>query len=294
LSTLTKVLIVLLTVFSIFLCGIVITYVAHADNHFQKAQEWQNKAKSAEKKQEAAEKSEVEAKAAAQAHEAELAKEISDLKIEITKLTTRVADLTTDREKAEAQLLTEREKGAQDTKLATEMKTSWTDAEARATKLTADLDSRNKDINELNATLMAKMTQLADLEQAKRQLTEANQDLSNRLNQYLQQYGKMAAAPKLATPTTSIARPVAPQPERNLNLTGKIVSVDFQNNLAAVSLGSAEGVRKDMTFQVIRGDQYICDIVINTVDPDKAVGQLNHLDRNRAEPRIGDVVSTNL
>jgi uncharacterized coiled-coil DUF342 family protein len=36
LSTLTKVLIVLLTISSIFLCGIVVTYVANADNYKQK------------------------------------------------------------------------------------------------------------------------------------------------------------------------------------------------------------------------------------------------------------------
>ena len=38
-STLTKVLIVLLTVFSIFLCGIVVTYVANADNQKKIAQD---------------------------------------------------------------------------------------------------------------------------------------------------------------------------------------------------------------------------------------------------------------
>ena len=35
-STLTKILIVLLTLSSIFLCGIVVTYVANADNYRQK------------------------------------------------------------------------------------------------------------------------------------------------------------------------------------------------------------------------------------------------------------------
>ena len=87
---------------------------------------------------------------------------------------------------------------------------------------------------------------------------------------------------------------MAPQPVQNIALKGRVVGVDFQNNLAQVSLGSAQGVRPNMTFHVVRGEQYICDVVIQKVDPDKSVGQLSVLDRNRAEPRIGDTVSTNL
>lgn len=142
--------------------------------------------------------------------------------------------------------------------------------------------------------LMEKVTLLAQLDEKNKQLAEANQDISNRLNQYLQKYGVMAAPAKLATSETGIVSPAPSQPVRSIDLKGQVVGVDLQNNLAQVSLGAASGVKTNMTFHITRGEQFICDIVINSVDPDKAVGRLTVFDRNRAEPQVGDAISTNL
>jgi uncharacterized coiled-coil protein SlyX len=164
----------------------------------------------------------------------------------------------------------------------------------RVKTLEADQINLKKDLDELNVLLMEKMSVVAQLEEKNKQLVEANQDISNRLNQYLQKYGAMATAPKLATPSTGTALPQTTLPVQNISLSGKIVGVDLQNNLAQVSLGAASGVTTNMTFHVTRGEQYICDIVIKNVDPDTAVGQLTVLNRSRAEPRVGDAISTNL
>jgi hypothetical protein len=294
LSTLTKVLIVLLTIFSIFLCGIVVTYVAHAENQRQRAEGLQSRIKSATDKQKAAEEDLSVAKEAAQKKEAELNAEIGNLKGEIAKLSDRVVEIDRQRTQAEQEKAEQIAKAAIDAKLSESTTQLHIADQATIKELEANQTDRKKELEELNVTLMEKMTLLAQLEEKNRQLAEANQEVSNRLNQYLQKYGVMTAAPKVATPETGIATPVPSLPVRDIALKGKVMGVDLQRNVASVSIGAASGVRTNMTFHVTRGEQYICDIVIQSVDPDKAVGLLSVFDRNRAEPQVGDVISTNL
>jgi hypothetical protein len=48
-----------------------------------------------------------------------------------------------------------------------------------------------------------------------------------------------------------------------------------------------------MKFHVVRGDKFICDILILDVEPEKAVGILDLL-QPELPPQAGDQVSTNL
>ncbi len=293
-STLTKVLIVLLTVFSVFLCGIVVTYVAHADNQKKIAEDYRRNVKNAQDKQKGAEQDLAAAKDEFEKKQAELNATIAQLKNEKGTLEAQVAELNRLKTKAEQDMAEQSAKAAIDANLAQSANQMYAAARQEISALTADQTDRKKELDELNVTLMEKMTLIAQLEEKNRQLTEASQDLSNRLDQYLQKYGKMAGQPKVATATTGIALPATTVPVRNIALNGKIVGVDLQNKLAQVSLGSAQGVAPNMTFHVFRGEQFICDIVIDKVDPDKAVGKLEIFDRNWAEPRVGDAVSTNI
>jgi hypothetical protein len=45
-----------------------------------------------------------------------------------------------------------------------------------------------------------------------------------------------------------------------------------------------------MKFHVIRGDEFICDILVLDVDAEKAVGILDLVQK---QPKVGDLVSTN-
>jgi hypothetical protein len=65
----------------------------------------------------------------------------------------------------------------------------------------------------------------------------------------------------------------------------------MKNKVAAISIGSAAGVREDMKFHVTRGDRFICDILIFDVDPEKAIGIL---DLVQTDPQAGDLAATNL
>ena len=66
---------------------------------------------------------------------------------------------------------------------------------------------------------------------------------------------------------------------------------EVHNNMASISLGSADGVKKGMVFHVTRGDEFICDIAITDVDVNTSAGAM---ELKLQQPRVGDNVSTKL
>jgi hypothetical protein len=80
---------------------------------------------------------------------------------------------------------------------------------------------------------------------------------------------------------------------KSLALNGQVTMVDARSRLVEISIGTAAGVQQDMTFHIIRGDQFVADILIVEVWPDKAVGILNVV-KTGMQPQVGDKVATNL
>ncbi len=80
-------------------------------------------------------------------------------------------------------------------------------------------------------------------------------------------------------------------PVQSIDLKGLIKAVDMKNSMASISLGSVDGVREGMRFHVTRGDNFICDIMIISIDIEEAVGVLELVE---SQPQIGDHVTTNL
>ena len=77
----------------------------------------------------------------------------------------------------------------------------------------------------------------------------------------------------------------------DLNLKGLVTAVDIDEKLALISIGSNHGVRKNMTFHVMRGNQFVCDIQVIEVDSERAVGTIG---MGQSNPKSGDMVATNL
>jgi len=290
LSTLTKVLIVLLTVFSIFLCGIVVTYVANAENQRERADKLQRDFQSARQVKIDAESDLAAAKQAAQQVQEGLQTQMKELGITISDLRAQL-DLV---KRENAQLVQKVSDSLAAVKLANETQANQMQqaqaSEQDVVALRADQTRLDRELKESNQFLMEKMAVVVQLEAKNKQLIEANQELETRLNQYLQQYGKVAAAPKTVTPTRATVQP-APPAAKDIGLNGRITALDLKNSLAEISIGRAAGVKPDMKFHVTRGQQFVCDIVILDVDADKAVGVL---DLVQAEPRKGDTCTTNL
>lgn len=292
-STLTKVLIVLLTIASIFLCGIVVTYVANADNYKQKFDKQSNDYQAAVKSEENATK--------------QLNNTIDDKKIETDKLGETIASLENDITKLESDLANaERERDD-----ATQKVNSWAaivmdfsktienneklakGALAERDSKEAELIKQGKELKDTTAALMENMAIVRQLQEESKRLLEEKTELQDKLDQYLRQFGKAIAEPMPVTPKKEAAR-LTP-PTKDIDLSGSITEVDLKNLLAEISIGEADGVKEGMRFHLTRSDKFICDIVILDVWPEKAVGWLELLqDQSQDQPRIDDKVSTNL
>ncbi len=294
-STLTKVLIVLLTVFAIFLCGIVVTYVANAENQRERADRLQRENQAARRTQESALLDLENEKKAAQALKAQLDAQINELGLQVKQLQAELDGV----KRENAQLLQNVAAMAATVETANATAKQQTQlfetAQQEVQNLRTEQSNRRKELDETNQMLMEKMAVIAQLQEKNRGLTEENQELETRLNQYLQQYGRIATRPPTTVPPgTTVVRPVQPAPPpktRPIALNGKVMAVDMKNRLAQISIGSAAGVRQDMKFYVTRGDRFVANILILEVSPDTSVGIL---DLVQVQPQVGDNVATNL
>jgi hypothetical protein len=291
LSTLTKVLIVLLTVFSIFLCGIVVTYVANAENQREIADGLRRNLQSAKRTEEKAVNDLAEANKAAEQARHDLEAKMNEVQVALSDLQAKYDAV----QRENAQLVQRVTDMGASVEQANSLQASQMQqaqaAQEEVVALRADQTRLAKELTETNQLLMEKMAVMTQLEGKNKQLIEANQDLQTQLDQYLRQSGRAAAAPQPVTPTRAIVQPAMPATAKDIALNGRVTAVDMKNALAEISIGAAAGVKPDMNFHVIRDQQFVCDIIILDVDADKAVGVLK---RVQGAPRAGDVCATNL
>jgi len=290
LSTLTKILIVLVTISSIFLCGIVVTYVALADNY----KEEHDKIKIERDALVESEKSLTEQRNAMETAKNDKENELNN---EIDKLNTKISTLEAELKVVEAQKKHE-EKRASDMASVVETTTQTSkettkllmDTQAQLTKLEAEQTKLKAQFDDTSGTLLEKLAVIQTLEKEKKQLIEEKVELQNRLDKLLQPVGKATAPAVTVTPKIEIARP-APVIAKKIGLKGQVTAVDTKNKMASISIGTADGVKEGMKFHVTRGDKFICDILIIDVDAEEAVGALELV---QDQPRTGDTVTTNL
>jgi outer membrane murein-binding lipoprotein Lpp len=290
LNTLTKILIILLTLSSIFLCGIVVTYVANADNYRQKYNDLRADKDGLSKKAEDLTKQVNE--------KIEQKKKLEDkLNSEIASLEGEIGELRINLDNAE------REKAAMLQKV-----NNWTsitkdfyqttDKQGQLLKNTLDELNKvqaeeirqRKELNETTAALVEKMAIIETLEAENKRILEEKTELQSRLDQFLQPVGKVATAPMPVTPRKAAARPVISE-ARDIALQGLVKAVDVKNSIASISIGAADGVKEGMKFHVTRGDEFLCDILIIDVDAEEAIGVMELIQQ---QPKAGDNVSTNL
>ena len=289
-STLTKILIVLLTLSSIFLCGIVVTYVANADNYRQKYDNLKDERDSLDKKVQDYTKQVNEALEQKKQLENKLNSDIASLKTEKSELQTKFDNA-------------EREKAALLQKV-----DSWTsitkdfyetnDKQGQLLKNTLDelnkvqteQVSQRKELDETTKALEEKMAIIETLQAENKRILEEKTELQNRLDKFLQPIGKTAAAAVPVTPREEAARPATTE-ARDIALQGLVTAVDLKNSMATISIGTADGVKEGMRFHVTRGNEFLCDILIIDADTKEAVGALELVQQ---QPNVGDTVSTNL
>lgn len=292
-STLTKVLIVLLTLASIFLCGIVVTYVANAADFKEKFDNQQSRYQAADRRAQNAEENFNKLKDETEQAKLELNNRIAALEQRINSLTADLKQAQTERD------LARRLKDGRDAEVTAFAKTVEVNNELRASaeaelkQTKADLITEQDQHKETTAALLEKIAIIGVLEDKYKQVLEEKTELQNKFDQILKQYGKITAP---AEPVTVMKEParVAP-PVKDIDLNGVITDVNLQERLAEISIGQADGVTEGMTFHATRDDRFICNIVIIDVLPEKATGWLDLLKEGaQNQPKVDDKISTNL
>lgn len=296
-STLTKVLIVLLTVFSIFLCGIVVTYVASANNYKKDADDARRSNQISKSREADALQQLEDKKKQAEDEKAKLNEQILALDTQTKNLQGELDMVKREKDQLVQKVASMAAAVETTTAAARQQTTLFETAQQEVQNLRAEQTNRKKELDETNQILLEKLALIAQLETRVRQLTEQYQEAESRLNQYLQQYGRVAMRPATTVaPAGTTVQPMALAPTgqtRMISLNGQVTAVDMGSKLAEISIGAAAGVRPQMKFHVIRGEIVVADVLIFETSPDKAVGSVVLIQQGM-EPRAGDRVATNL
>ena len=285
-SILTKILIVLLALSSIFLCGIVVTYVA-SSNNYKAMHEDDEAVKAALRENVASLKEQLnEQTMATERMVADLKSEIQGL--EITKEQMQVELANKERNNS---VLLERVNSWTGVVKGFEMTISNMEQELSQTRLSLDKGrteqiQARKSLNEIASQLSEKLVQLDALEAERRRLLEEKSDLEQQMTGV-----KVDDAIEFIEPVTPSRETVrlVPAATGEVELRGMVSEVDLANSLVTLSLGTADGVREGLTFHITRGDVFVCNVVITEVDVETSAGTIDIM---AEEPQVSDNAST--
>jgi len=292
LSALTKVLIILLTISSIFLCGIVVTYVANAEDYRKKYADLSNLERAAREKERNTTEQLNKTIEKAEQQQKVLNNQIALLKKDVDSLKADLAETQRQKDDALRRVNNWAAIVMDFSKTTDKQRQLLEETHAELKTIQAQLIKEQREHKETTTTLVEKMSIVSQLEEQTRRLLEEKTELQSRSDQFLQQFGQVTAPAVAVTPIREKAR-VAPFIQ-DIALEGLVTEVDLQNSLAEISIGAADGVKAGMRFHVVRGDEFICDILIFDVEAEKAVGVLELMEATQQQPRAGDNISTNL
>jgi len=286
-SFFTKILIVLMSLFSIFLCGAVVTYVGSVNNYKAMFDEQQSLNNSLVAENTSRQRRFNEKTALMKELEAKLNDRIQLLEDEKSKLDVELKNsrrMSLDyqsRVNSWAGVLTSFDKTIAN------LERSLNLTQEQLSNAHADNIKDRKELNEITASLYERIVQMQALEADRRRLLEAKLDLEEQISQLLGPEGEGFVIEPV-TPGHDVARPSSAI-VTGVDMKGLITEVG--KSLVSISLGSDDGVKKDMVFHVFRGDGFICQIVITNVDTSKAAGVPELV---QDSPRVGDLVTTRL
>jgi len=293
-STLTKVLIVLLTISSLFLCGIVVTYVANAGNYKKQYTDLYDSERAARENEKNAKQNLNKAEEEFEQRENKLGDDIASLKQQLDDINIELTDVKRKRDQYLQQVnswvnITEGFYTTNDKQLQL-LKNTFDELQ----RIEAELIKERSRHKETTAALVEKMAIISDQDGKFKQLLEEKTELQTKLDQFLRQFGKTTS---VSVPVTTKKGPVrvAPLPrDKDISLNALVTAVNLTNKLAGISIGTNHGVKEGMKFHVTRGDNFICDILIIDVDAEEAAGIIELMEVTQEQPRKGDKATTNL
>ena len=292
-STLTKVLIVLLTLSSLVVCATVVTYVASSSNYKQMYDKQTGDLQAAKRMKASAEKAKTETIQKTDLDKKDLNTKIASLGAQIKQLQTTLEGAEREKKELDRKVQQWASVTADLTKTADSQRALFVQTQDDLNKANAELTRFRKELTETSNTLFEKIAIIETLEAKNRRLLEEKTTIQEQMDRGLFPQGQQAGDLAPVTPLpgkaqraprglTTVIQPIS--------LNGLITAVDMKNSIASISIGAADGVKKDMKFHVTRGSKFICDVKVIEVDTEEAVGVLSLV---QEPPRVRDNVSTN-
>lgn len=287
-STLTKVFVILVSLASIFLCGMVLVYIGSATNYKEAYEDQVGVAQAS--------------MVIAEATEMAKKRDLERFKLEIEKL--QSANLSTLEWTAELQrtLSTEttarseaENKVASALVLSESVQTSNAKLHEVERQLQTDLEAafRAKTTAEaqvisLNQQLNQERAKAEQLDAIRRRQEEKIAQLENENTEIRQRLQTTTVSSQDFAKAEDRVALVSVGPD-GVPIRGEIVAID-QDGLASLSVGSSSGVREGTRFQVVREGKYLGNVVVKMVEPRESAGRLENL-RGEAV-LVGDKVTT--
>ncbi len=284
-STLTKVFTVLLAVFSIAFTTLAVSHVSQTADWRQTAQKYEDHARIADANlrnliaANAAELAAAQDSVQAQLDRvAKMEEELQAAKNDVSRFRTDLKQAESDRSSSEAinrGILAQLDSCSAG-------RDEYRAQRDRLEHNAIDLQRRNTDMND---RVNEQAAQIAVLLEQKRQFEQQIHILQQDLARVSRGPGggrlAMEEPAGVALPDITALTPEAVTPIR-----GHVV--DVNGTIVTVSVGSADGVKKDMVFVVHRGDQYLGDLKIEVVNANQAAGRPVGA---AFVPRMGDQVA---
>lgn len=151
-------------------------------------------------------------------------------------------------------------------------------------KRSIDLERRNIDLND---RVNEQIAQIAVLVEQKRQFEQQVNILKKENERLARAAGRPSAAVALEDPSgAAMPQVTALTPTAAVAIRGHVV--DVSGSIVTLSVGAVDGVREDMIFVVHREGQYLGDLKVDLVDPNRSAGRAVG---PRFVPRPGDEVT---
>jgi len=287
LSTLTKVFVVVLVVCSILFTTMTISTVAQTANWRDTAQKYEQSARVADTTLRQMIAASAAEDAAVRDANKGLSERIGQLEAEMQKIGADAAQMKADLAKADSEkssteamnrsLLTSLQ-------MAENSRQEYRKQRDDIEKGNIELQQRNIDlsgrVNELTAKVAVLMEQKRTYEQQLNILKTENERFATD-TQRPSVARNMENPGGAAMPNVRALTPVAATPIR-----GRVL--DVNGDSVSISVGSADSVAKDMIFVVHRNGEYVADVKIVSVEPNRAAGRIT---KKTSDPQPGDQIT---
>ena len=287
-SALTKILIIIVSILAFVLAAVSAVYVGSAENYKEQAISLKNDL-NVIKQEKAALQTAFEAKnqqwqanqEKMQKEAEELARSNTDLEIDL-----RTAERTGLEYQRRMDGLLAELTGLRTTIQNMELSLQKTQEELTQARSTSVKEKT--ELTQLTDTLYQRIVEIQNLEVQVKRLLEEKTILEDQISGSYSPAADVQAS--IITPEIDAAVPAIAEPisvAATSGLKGLLTSV--KGGLAEVSIGAADGLKKNDVLHVYRGGDFICDISVTDVDTNKAAGVIE-LEQQR--PRIGDTATS--